>query len=224
MNPQTPFDLDQESPETWGFVQIVDRREFLRLTGTGLLVAYVVDGLFGRVDVSAFQGRGGGTPTDVNAYLHIGANGRVTCLVGKIEMGQGTMTSLPQLAAEELDVPLSSVDVVMGDTDLCPYDAGTWGSLSIRQFGPALRAAAAEAKAVLLQMAAERLQVPVGDLTVRRGHGRPQDRSHEARDVRPTHGRQAHRATARRPAGARGGVCSSRSSARRRRGAIRSRR
>ena len=85
----------------------------------------------------------------------------MTCLVGKVEMGQGAMTSLPQLVAEELDVPLASVDIVMGDTDLCPWDMGTFGSLSIRQFGPVLRAAAAEAKAVLLQMAAERLQAPV---------------------------------------------------------------
>lgn len=165
----TPYDIDSEAPEAWGFVQTIDRRDFLRLTGTGLLVAYVVDGLFGRTELSAFQGRGGAAPTDVNAFLHIGANGRVTCLVGKIEMGQGAMTALPQLAAEELDVPLSMVDVVMGDTDLCPYDAGTWGSLSIRQFGPALRAAAAEAKAVLLQMAAERFQAQVSDLSVEAG-------------------------------------------------------
>jgi isoquinoline 1-oxidoreductase len=165
----TPYDVDSEAPETWGFVQTIDRRDFLRLTGTGLLVAYVVDGLFGRTELSAFQGRGGAAPTDVNAYLHIGANGRVTCLVGKIEMGQGSMTALPQLAAEELDIPLTAIDVVMGDTDLCPYDAGTWGSLSIRQFGPALRAAAAEAKGVLLQMAAERFQVPVGELGVENG-------------------------------------------------------
>ena len=55
-------------------------------------------------------------------------------------------------------MPLASVDIVMGDTDLCPWDMGTFGSLSIRQFGPVLRAAAAEARAVLLQMAAERLQ------------------------------------------------------------------
>jgi nicotinate dehydrogenase subunit B len=164
-----PFDIDQENPSTWSWVPTVDRREFLRLTGTGLLVAFVVDGLFGRLDASAFQGRGGGAPADVNAYLHIGADGRITCLVGKIEMGQGAMTSLPQLAAEELDVPLSSVDIVLGDTDLCPYDAGTWGSLTIRQFGPALRAAAAEAKAVLVQMAAERWQVPPAELTVDAG-------------------------------------------------------
>ena len=56
------------------------------------------------------------------------------------------MTSLPQLLAEELDVPLASVDIVMGDTDLCPWDMGTFGSLSIRQFGPVLRQAAADAR------------------------------------------------------------------------------
>jgi isoquinoline 1-oxidoreductase len=166
----TPFDCDQEAPETWGFTRTMDRREFLKLTGTGLLVACVVDGLFGRTEASVLQGgRGTGAPADVNAYLHIGADGRVTCLVGKIEMGQGAMTSLPQLAAEELDVPLSSIDIVMGDTDLCPYDAGTWGSLSTRQFGPVLRAAAAEAKAVLLLLAAERFQAQVSDLTVDNG-------------------------------------------------------
>ena len=164
--------LDQEMivPEGWGFVYTVDRREFLKLTGTGLLVMIAVEPLIGRAQGAPPQGgRPGGYPTDINAYLHIGADGRITCLVGKIEMGQGAMTSLPQLAAEELDVPLTSVDIVMGDTDLCPWDMGTFGSLSVRQFGPVLRAAAAEAKAVLLQLGAERLQVPVTDLTVDAG-------------------------------------------------------
>ena len=76
----------------------------------------------------------------------------MTCFTGKIEMGQGPITSLPQMLAEELEVPLDSVDIVMGDTDLCPYDMGTWGSMTTRFFGPALRAAAAEAKAVLLEL------------------------------------------------------------------------
>ena len=62
--------------------------------------------------------------------------------------------------ADELDVPLDAVVMVMGDTDLCPWDMGTFGSLSIRQFGPVLRAAAAEARAVLLQLGAEHLQIP----------------------------------------------------------------
>ena len=101
--------------------------------------------------------------------MHIGADGRVTCLVGKIEMGQGTMTSLPQLVAEELNVPLTSVDIVMGDTDVCPWDMGTFGSLSIRQFGPVLRAAAAEARAMLVAMAADRLQVAAASLEVTDG-------------------------------------------------------
>ena len=150
------------------YPQTIDRRDFLKLTSTGLLVMFVVEPLFGKAFGPAQGGRT--TPvTDLNAFLHIGADGRVTCLVGKVEMGQGAMTSLPQLAAEELDVPLSMVDIVLGDTDLCPFDGGTFGSLSIRQFGPVLRGAAAEAKGVLLEMAAERLQVPVADLTVAAG-------------------------------------------------------
>src|SRR5450759_3676350 len=131
---------------------------------------FAVEPLFGRTAAELLQGgRGGGAPADMNAYLHIGADGRVTCLVGKVELGLDAMTSLPQLAAEELDVPLTSVDIVMGDTDLCPTDSGTYGSLSIRQFCPVLRAAAAEAKAGLLHMADERLQVPVTDLAVEAG-------------------------------------------------------
>ncbi len=62
----------------------------------------------------------------------------MTCFVGKVELGQGSMTALAQLLAEELDVRYDSVDMVMGDTDLCPWDMGTFGSLSIWQFGPVL--------------------------------------------------------------------------------------
>jgi isoquinoline 1-oxidoreductase len=74
-------------------------------------------------------------PEDFNAFLHIGNEGMVTCFTGKIEMGQGVITSLAQMMADELDVPYEQVKMVMGDTDLCPYDAGTWGSLSTRVFG-----------------------------------------------------------------------------------------
>jgi nicotinate dehydrogenase subunit B len=167
----TRLDDELEVPEGWGFVYTVDRREFLKLTGAGLLVMIAVEPLLGRpASAQAPQGgRGGGYPSDLNAYLHIGADGRVRVFVGKIEMGQGVMTSLAQLAAEELDVPLESVDIVMGDTDLCPWDMGTFGSLSTRQFGPVLRAAAAEAKAVLMALAAERWQVPVSEVTVEAG-------------------------------------------------------
>jgi len=106
---------------------------------------------------------------DFNAFLRIGEDGHVTCFTGKIEMGQGPITSLPQMLAEELDVSLDDVEIVMGDTDLCPYDQGTWGSMTTRVFGPQWRAAGAAARGVLLELAAEALQVPVTQLTVRLG-------------------------------------------------------
>ena len=157
-----------EVPEGWGFAQTMDRREFLKLTSYGLLVMCAIDPLLGMAGPLPTKGLPQAAP-DINAFLHIGADGRVTVLVGKVEMGQGIITALPQLAAEELSVPLSSVDILMGDTDLCPTDSGTYGSLSVRVFGPTLRAAAAEAREVLVQMAAERLQLPVADLDVHDG-------------------------------------------------------
>jgi len=145
---------------------MINRRDFLKATGAV--------GLFVSFPLSAFQEpekvpQRPSYPKDFNAYLKIGPDGRVGCFVGKIEMGQGTMTALAVLAAEELDVPLERVDMLMGDTDLCPWDGGTWGSLSVWQFGPVLRGAAAEARAVLIQLASEQLRVPVARLQVREG-------------------------------------------------------
>ena len=147
----------------------VDRREFLKLTATGLVVLIAIDPVGAIQEGARPQGARQGYPTDLNAYLHVGTDGRVTCYVGKVELGQGAMTSLAQLLAEELDVTLPSVKVIMGDTDLCPWDMGTFGSLSVRQFGPVLRQAGADARAALLDMAAVRLQVPVERLKVTDG-------------------------------------------------------
>jgi isoquinoline 1-oxidoreductase len=144
----------------------VSRRDFLRLTSTGVLVLFSADALAGQETARPQTGRQG-YPTDFNAYLHVGADNKVTCFVGKVELGQGVVTSLRQLLAEDLDADLAAVDIVCGDTDLCPWDMGTFGSLSIRSFGPVLRDAAAEARGVLLAMAAERLKVPVDRLTVK---------------------------------------------------------
>ena len=153
-------------PEGWGFVDTIDRRDFFRLTSSGLLVIFAVTPPKG-MPRPVWNPAGIQRPNpDFNAFIHIAGDGRVTVLVGKIEMGQGVMTSLPQLAAEELNVPLSSVDVVLGDTDLCPFDMGTFGSLSTRTLGPVLRAAAAEARAILVQLAAEKLKVDAADLEV----------------------------------------------------------
>ena len=141
----------------------INRRDFLKLT-SGVLILFTI----GDKEVFAQQTRPS-LPTDFNAFLRIGEDGRVSCYTGKIEMGQGVHTSLAQMLADELDVSLDSVDMVMGDTDLCPWDAGTWGSMSTRYFGPALRAAGAEARQVMLQLASEQLKTPIEQLVIEQG-------------------------------------------------------
>ena len=150
----------------------MNRREFLTrmgILGGGIIVYFnSFDRLaWARMQRAGFLG--GRIPTDFNAFLKIGADNRVVLYTGKIEMGQGVMTSIPQLLAEELDVNYEWVDIVMGDTDLCPWDAGTFGSLSIRHFGIFLREAAREARGVLLEMAADYLSSPLGRLVARDG-------------------------------------------------------
>ncbi len=135
---------------------LLNRRDFIKITGAGLFVFFTI----GDMDVFAQRRRfGSDYPEDFNAYLRIGEDGRVACFSAKIEMGQGVITSLAQMLAEELDVELASVDMVMGDTALCPFDFATVGSRSTKFFGPPLRKAAAEARALLIQLAAEKLNV-----------------------------------------------------------------
>jgi isoquinoline 1-oxidoreductase len=135
--------------------------------GTGLLVFSHAAPLDAQQPASG--ARRPSYPTDFNAYLRIGADGRVACLTGKVELGQGEMTALAQCLAEELDVAYDSVDMLMGDTELCPWDGGTGSSNCIQVFSLVLRRMAAEARAVLLQMAAEQLQAPVERLKLDAG-------------------------------------------------------
>lgn len=143
----------------------LDRREFIKLTGSGIALFF----LFGDSSALAQQRPRPSLPTDFNAFLKIGEDGRVSLFTGKIEMGQGVVTSLGQMLADELDVPLESVEMVMGNTDLCPWDMGTFGSMSTRFFGPPLRNAGAEARMVLLELASDHLKVPVANLKVEDG-------------------------------------------------------
>jgi isoquinoline 1-oxidoreductase len=143
------------------------RRDFVKALGGGILVLVNMPSL--DIPELEAQGRQRGYPTDVNAYLHIAEDGKVTLFSGKIEMGQGVMTSLTQMAAEDLGVGMDAIHIVMGDTDTCPFDAGTWGSLTTRMFGPAVRAAAAQARLILTDLAAQRLGVPRASLTVENG-------------------------------------------------------
>src|SRR5271169_4245139 len=95
----------------------MDRRRFLKTTGSGIFLFFKIR------DFSFFTQEGPGRPnlkggpSDFNAYLKIGEDGRVSCYTGKIEMGQGIVTSLAQMLADELDVHIDDVDMVMGDTD-----------------------------------------------------------------------------------------------------------
>ncbi|HYB21987.1 MAG TPA: molybdopterin cofactor-binding domain-containing protein [Thermodesulfobacteriota bacterium] len=157
-------------------MNFLDRRDFLKVLGGGLIV-FISPGL------SEAQSRFGNqdTPRDFNAFLRIGEDGRVTCLTGKIEMGQGIITSLAQMLAEELEVPFESVEMVMGDTDLCPWDMGTFGSRTTKYFGPLLREAAAQARTVLFELAAARLGLSRDRLAI--SNGVILDRSHPEKKV-----------------------------------------
>ncbi|MCA1732327.1 MAG: molybdopterin-dependent oxidoreductase, partial [Acidobacteria bacterium] len=139
-----------------------DRRSFCKLLGGGIVVLVTSK-------PSDLFGQQRSYPEDLNAYLRIDENGLVTVFSGKIEMGQGVITSQAQMAAEELGVSLDAITMVLGDTDRCPWDAGTWGSLTTRVFGPALRAAAAEARTVMIKLAAAKLGVARDQLAVENG-------------------------------------------------------
>ena len=150
----------------------MNRRQFLKrlgVLGGGIIIYFSVGDGFSWARTRRQGFLGANIPTDFNAFLRIGADGRVTCLTGKIEMGQGPITSLPQMLAEELDVSYDLVDIIMGDTDLCPWDAGTFGSLSTRHFGVFLREAASEAKAVLKELASDYLLCPISRLQTKDG-------------------------------------------------------
>jgi isoquinoline 1-oxidoreductase len=158
-------ELERYAPDRAATGLSLDRRGFLKVLGGGIFIFFTI----GDWSLLEAQGQRREYPADFNAYLRIGEDGRVTVYSGKIEMGQGVITSLAQMAAEELGVALDSIEMVMGDTQLCPWDMGTFGSMSTRFFGPALRGAAAEARAVLLELASERLQAPKEKLTVSNG-------------------------------------------------------
>lgn len=99
-------------------------------------------------------------------WLAIEKDGTVTAFSGKVELGTGVRTALAQIVAEELDVPLEQVHMVMGDTARTPDEGYTAGSMTISGSGTALRGAAAEARHTMLEMAAEQLDVTPNDLIV----------------------------------------------------------
>jgi nicotinate dehydrogenase subunit B len=105
----------------------------------------------------------------LDAWIRINRDTSATIFTGKIELGQGILTSLSQIAAEELDLPLSLITIISGDTGRTPNEGMTAGSQSIENSGTALRLASAEVRAILLELAAKRFGVAADTLTVADG-------------------------------------------------------
>ena len=150
-----PFEPEQnELPPKANYDFALDRRKFFKLTGGGLIVAFVIKDLlsFGSETPSSEASSMAG----VDSWIHIGEDGTVSVYTGKVEVGQNIRTSLSQIVAEELMVPVTSIKMIMGDTDLVPFDAGTFGSRTTPQMGTQLRKAAATARNALVDMATKK--------------------------------------------------------------------
>ncbi len=110
---------------------------------------------------------GGGPPS--YAWARVGSDARVAIVTAMQDIGTGTRTAMAQIAAEELGLPLESVDVVLGDTARGPYATLSAGSSTTPSMGPAVRAAAADAKRQILEIAAQRYERDEATLTIRDG-------------------------------------------------------
>ena len=138
----------------------LDRREFFKFLGAGILVVSVLTpAVAAQESGGARQRRGDSLPKEIDAWLHIGENGKVTVYTGKVEMGQNIRTSLSQAVAEELHVPIKKIEMVMGDTQLTPFDMGTFGSRTTPTMNLQLRKVAAAACDVLIGLAAAQWKV-----------------------------------------------------------------
>src|SRR5690242_13175479 len=166
-------DLISIEPERYGLLATpsynfnLDRRDFIKILGLGILFIAPATRSHSQQRDQGESGRGrfrDNLPQDIDAWIHIDESGKVTVLTGKVEFGQNVRTSLTQAVADELHVPIASIQLVMGDTDVVPFDLGTFGSRTTPTMAPQLRRAAAAAREVLIAMAAEQLQLPANDL------------------------------------------------------------
>src|SRR6516162_471719 len=109
------------------------------------------------------------TPDQLSSYIAVNADGTVSAFFGKMDMGQGLFVAIGQMVAEELDVPFKAVTVIMGDTATSVNQGGASGSTGIQMGGKQMRMAAAEARRVLVEMAAAKLALSADALTVTDG-------------------------------------------------------
>ncbi len=136
----------------------VGRRDFFKFLGAGVLVVSVLKPAILAQESGGGQRRGESLPKEIDAWLHIGENGKINVYTGKAEMGQNIRTSLSQAVAEELHVPIDQIDLVMGDTQLTPFDMGTFGSRTTPTMNLQLRKVAAAARETLIGLAAQQWQ------------------------------------------------------------------
>ncbi len=137
----------------------LDRRDFLNTLGGGILVFCLLDAAEAQPPGGGRRrgggGRGQNVPQDIGAWLNIGEDGQIKVFTGKAEVGQNIRTSLTQAVAEELHVAPGSIQMVMADTQLTPFDMGTFGSRTTPDMSRRLRRAAAAAREALIDIAAE---------------------------------------------------------------------
>jgi nicotinate dehydrogenase subunit B len=109
------------------------------------------------------------TPDQLSSYIAVNADGTISAFFGKMDMGQGLFVAIGQIVAEELDVPFKVVKVYMGDTATSVNQGGASGSTGVQLGGKQMRMAAAEARRVLVEMAAQKLSLPADQLSVTDG-------------------------------------------------------
>lgn len=159
-------EAEQHAVEPLRHVFEVNRRDLFKLFGAGLVVCVCA-----RTGLAQESGRAQSEaiPQDLDSWLHIAGDGKITVLTGKVEMGQNIRTSLAQQVAEELRVPIDSIVLIMGDTDLTPFDMGTFGSRTTPQMGSQLRNVAVQAREMLLDLASRHWQVDRALLSAKDG-------------------------------------------------------
>ena len=146
----------------------LERRDFLKSLGGGLLLLLVMENPASAQE-SGRARSGESLPQDIAAWLHIGGDGKITVFTGKTEVGQNIRTSLAQAVSEEMRVPIGRVEMLMADTDKTPFDMGTFGSRTTPTMAPQLRKVAAEAREMLIAMAAKHWNVDRAGVTVADG-------------------------------------------------------
>src|SRR6266851_723927 len=137
------------------------RRDFFKIFGAGIAAfAVAKDALSAQETAPGHRSfHNEELPKDISAWLHVGEDGTVTGFTGKAEIGQNIRTALAQTIADELRVPFESVRMVMADTALTPFDAGTFGSRTTPTMTPQLRRVASAARDLLIEAAAKEWNV-----------------------------------------------------------------